>query len=133
MPYPRDPIVEPVPIETLRPTQMTVGMREVEDKCKRLRAQKGKKMGKFLGGHMIPVVWGPKERYYIVDHHHLSLALHKERVERVLVTVISDLRQLALDAFWTFCDHHGWVYPYDANGHRRDFCRSAEIRDRVER
>ena len=121
MPYPRDPIVEPVPIESLRPTQMTVGMREVEDKRKRLHGQKGKKMGKFVGGHMIPVVWGPKERYYIVDHHHLSLALHKEGWEHVLVTVISDLRQLAGDAFWTFCDHHGWVYPYDANGRRRDF------------
>ena len=121
MPYPRDPIVQPVPIETLRPTQMTVGMREIEDKRKRLHGQKPKKMGKFVGGHMIPVVWGPKERYYIVDHHHLSLALHKEGWEHVLVTVISDLRQLAGDAFWTFCDHHGWVYPYDANGRRRDF------------
>jgi hypothetical protein len=49
MPYPRDPIVEPVPIESLRPTQMTVGMREVEDKRKRLHGQKGKKMGKFVG------------------------------------------------------------------------------------
>jgi hypothetical protein len=37
MSYPRDPIVEPVAIESLRPTQMTVGMREVEDKRKRVR------------------------------------------------------------------------------------------------
>ena len=121
MPYPRDPVVEPVAIEGLRPTQMTVGMREVDDKRKRFRGHKPKKIGKYLGGHMIPVVWGPKERYYIVDHHHLALALHKEGMEHVLVTVISDLRQLELDAFWVFLDHHGWVYPYDVNGRRRDF------------
>jgi hypothetical protein len=121
MPYPRDPVVEPVAIEGLRPTQMTVGMREVDDKRKRFRGHKPKKIGKYLGGHMIPVVWGPKERYYIIDHHHLALALHKEGMEHVLVTVISDLRQLELDAFWVFLDHHGWVYPYDVNGRRRDF------------
>jgi hypothetical protein len=121
MPYPREPIVEPVPIESLRPTQMTVGMREVEDKRKRLSGQKGKKMGKFVGGHMIPVVWGPKERYYIIDHHHLTLALHKEGLEHVLVTVMSDLRTLELDSFWVVLSHHGWVYPYDHNGRRRDF------------
>ena len=119
--YPRDPIVEPIAIEGLRPTQMTVGMREVDDKRKRFQRQKPKKIGKYLGGHMIPVVCGPKQRYYIIDHHHLALALHKEGMEHVLVTVISDLHQLELDAFWVFLDHHGWVYPYDANGRRRDF------------
>ena len=119
--YPRDPIVEPVAIEGLRPTQMTVGMREVDDKRKRFQRQKPKKIGKYLGGHMIPVVCGPKQRYYIIDHHHLALALHKAGMEHVLVTVISDLHQLELDAFWVFLDHHGWVYPYDANGRRRDF------------
>ena len=40
MPYPRDPVVEPVAIESLRPTQMTVGMREVDDKRKRVRGHK---------------------------------------------------------------------------------------------
>ncbi len=25
------------------------------------------------------------------------------------------------DAFWTFLDHHGWVYPYDAQGRRRAY------------
>jgi len=119
--YPRDPIVEPIAIEGLRPTQMTVGMREVDDKRKRFQRQKPKKIGKYLGGHMIPVVCGPKQRYYIIDHHHLALALHKAGMEHVLVTVISDLHQLELDAFWVFLDHHGWVYPYDANGRRRDF------------
>jgi hypothetical protein len=119
--YPRDPIVQPVSIDSLRPTQMTVGMREVEDKRKRIRGYKAQKIGRFLGGHMIPVVWGPKERYYIIDHHHLTLALRKEGLKHVLITVTSDLRALEPDAFWVFLDHHGWVFPYDSNGRRRDF------------
>src|SRR5215212_3807271 len=53
----REPVLEPVSIDGLRPTQLAVGMREVEEKRKRLRERKGKKLGK----HMIPVVLGPKD------------------------------------------------------------------------
>ena len=37
----REPILHPVPIEELRPTQITVGMREVKAKRKAWRARKG--------------------------------------------------------------------------------------------
>src|SRR5438270_6819216 len=120
MTYAREPVLQPVPIESLRPTQITVGMREVEEKRKRLRKQKPRKVGSFLGSHMIPVVLGPKKRHYVIDHHHLALALHKEGFRDVLVTIVSDLSQLEPDAFWTVLDHRNWVYPYDPNGRRRD-------------
>src|SRR5437667_3073395 len=86
MSYAREPVLQPVPIESLRPTQITVGMREVEEKRKRLRKQKPRKIGAFIGHHMIPVVLGPKKRHYVIDHHHLSLALHKEGLRDVLVS-----------------------------------------------
>jgi hypothetical protein len=117
----RDPILNPVAIPTLRPTQITVGLREVEEKRDRLREHKQKKIGKFLGGHMIPVVRGPKDRLYVIDHHHLALALHKEGIRNVLVTVMSDLSALDVDAFWTYLDHHAWVHPYDTEGRRRTY------------
>ena len=60
MTYVREPVLQPVPIESLRPTQITVGMREVEEKRKRLRKEKPHKIGEFIGHHMIPVVLGPK-------------------------------------------------------------------------
>ena len=59
--YARDPILKPVSIADLRPTQMSVGMREVKEKRKRLRERGIKKIGDFLGDHMIPVVLGPEE------------------------------------------------------------------------
>ena len=92
MPNTRDPILKPVPIVSLRPTQMTVGLREVKEKRKRWREQKSdKKRAEMLGTHMIPVVEGPDGHHYVVDHHHLARALHDEGVENVLVTVIGDL------------------------------------------
>jgi hypothetical protein len=119
----RDPILTPVTIESLRPTQITVGLHEVDEKRKDLRKRGAQKIGNFLGDHMIPVVLGPRERHFIVDHHHLSLALHKEGVEKVLVTVVADLSELAMDEFWIVLDHKSWVHPYDEEGRRRDFAK----------
>src|SRR5438067_13675301 len=122
----REPILQPVPILSLRPTQMTVGMREVKEKRKRLREywkehKSKKKQGEYLGRHMIPVVLGPDKRHYVVDHHHLARALHDEGIEDILVTVIGDLVMVEPDAFWGVMDNKRWVYPYDAKGERRHF------------
>jgi hypothetical protein len=101
---------------------MTVGMREVKEKRKRWREHRSdKKRAKLLGTHMIPVVLGPDQRHYVVDHHHLARALHDEDVRDVLVTVIADLSMVDRDAFWGVMDNKRWVYPYDAKGARRHF------------
>ena len=122
----REPLLNPVPISTLRPTQMTVGYREVEQKRqdwrKRASAQAdGKDGAEFLGTHMIPVVLGPKDRHYILDHHHLCRALHEEGVEDILVNVVADLRGLTKSSLWVYLDNRGWCHPYGADGRRRDF------------
>jgi hypothetical protein len=119
----REPILHPVEIDVLRPTQITVGMREVEAKRREWRARnnggKGNKAAEFLGQHMIPVIEGPKGRHYVIDHHHLALALHEEGVKDVLVTVIANLTRLEPDEFWFMLDNHGWMHPFDADGLRR--------------
>ena len=117
----REPRLHPVPIADLRPTQITVGMREVEAKRKSWRDHAEGKKAEFLGKHLIPVVWGPKGQYYVIDHHHLSLALHREGVTEIATTVVADLRRLERDAFWIFLDNRGWMHPFDANGKRRTY------------
>jgi hypothetical protein len=67
---------------------------------------------------VIPVVWGPKEEFYVIDHHHLSLALHQEGVKQVATTIMADLRRLPRDAFWIYLDNRGWLHPFDARGRR---------------
>ena len=90
----RTPLLNTVRIRDLRPTQMSVGMREVEAKRKRWSDMGGKKRAIFLGRHMMPVLRGPKDRLYIIDHHHLSRALYEEGVKEVLVVAVADLRGL---------------------------------------
>jgi hypothetical protein len=118
----REPILVPVTIAELRPTQITVGLREVMEKRKKWRETGNKKGGKFLGEHMIPVILGPKKRHYVIDHHHLARALHDEGVKEVAVTVVADLSRLdGGDAFWTVMDNRSWMHPFDEHGARRHY------------
>jgi hypothetical protein len=117
----REPVLTTVDVIGLRPTQITVGMREVMAKRKRWRETGAKKSEKFLGTHMIPVILGPKQRSYVIDHHHLALALHDEGVKKVAVTVFANLSGLDLDAFWTVMDNRSWMHPFDAKGQRRHY------------
>lgn len=117
----RDPVLVPVPISELRPTQMTVGRREVELKRRTWRERAERDGAEFLGRHMIPVLLGPKGRHYVIDHHHLACALHAEGVKQVAVSVIADLRSLSKPEFWVYCDNRGWCHPFDAEGVRRDY------------
>ncbi|HTT06039.1 MAG TPA: ParB-like protein [Steroidobacteraceae bacterium] len=117
----REPRIHPVPLLDLRPTQLTVGEREVEAKRRAWRDHPDRDKSDFLGRHLIPVVCGPKQQYYIIDHHHLALALHREGVREVAVTVVADVRALPRYAFWVFLDNRGWLHPFDVTGKRRSY------------
>jgi hypothetical protein len=113
------PALHPVAISDLRPTQMTLGLSEVEGKRAEWRARAARDGSEFLGRHMIPVVIGPKSVPYVIDHHHLVRALHDEGVSHVLVSVLADLAHLKKPQFWTFMDNRNWLHPFDADGVRQ--------------
>jgi hypothetical protein len=120
----REPVLTPVAIAELRPTQITVGYREVAEKRRewRERFEKStKKAAEALGRHLVPTVLGPAGRHYLVDHHHLALALLQEKQTEVLVTVRADLAALPKAAFWTYLDNRALCHPYDAAGKRRAY------------
>jgi len=116
-----EPRLTTVLVTDLRPTQMTVGLREVAEKRRAWKEKRKSAEGEFLGRHLIPVLLGPKRRPYVIDHHHLSRALLDEGVKEVATTVVADLSSLTKDAFWVFADNRGWCHPYDARGVRRGF------------
>ena len=115
----REPLLHPVAIADLRPTQMTVGYREVARKRREWRERVDRDGPDYLGRHMIPAVIGPKGRTWIIDNHHLARALHDEGVRHVLIRVVADLGHLKDRPFKTFLDNRNWLHPYDADGDRR--------------
>jgi hypothetical protein len=112
---PRDLVAPMAKLKDLRPTQITVGMIEVKERRRRVRKDPPD------AHHLIPVILGPGKEPYVIDHHHLGLALIREGREQVLITVLDDLHRLDRETFWCFLDAKGWCHPYDAKGKRGDF------------
>ena len=123
----RDPVIHPVPILELRPTQMTVGLREVERKRQAWGAKTDRNAA--LASHLVPVVLGPGAGRYVTDHHHLTRALLADGQKEVFITVIADLGKADPDHFWNLMDFHGWTHPFDENGRR---CAYADLPKTVE-
>ena len=109
-----------IALDELRPTQMTVGYREVATKRREWHEAGGKDRIKLLRSHIVPAVIGPKGRHYIVDHHHFARALLEEKASHVGVYVLADLSHLGKDEFWTFLDNSDWCHAYDDKGRRRE-------------
>jgi len=116
---PSQPLLNAAAIGDLRPTQMTVGYREVALKRAEWRAHAEANGAKFLGQHMIPVIIGPKKRPHLIDNHHLARALHEEGVKDVLVQVVADLSGLTPGAFRVVMANRNWLHTYDAKGRRQ--------------
>lgn len=114
----KEPFLHPMAIDDLRPTQMTIGFREIARKRHDWRARAERDGPDFLGRHMVPVVLGPKQRMWIIDNHHLVRALHEEGVKHVLVRIVADLREVQGRLFRTYMDNRNWFHPFDREGRR---------------
>jgi len=117
----RAPLSHPVDIAELKPTQITIGLKEVETRAARLKTLAQQDGEKLVRKHVIPVVKGPKEKYYVIDHHHLCRAMLVAGSTQVSVTVVLNLLRLDKDAFWVFMDNRGLVHPFDDEGKRCDY------------
>ena len=117
-----------VSITDLAPTQMTVGMREVSHKRRRWRERSPDEAATFLNTLRIPIVLGPGARPYLLDRHHLALALHNEGVKELLVSITADLSYLPPNEFWIILENQNWSHPF-TNGQLRPY---SEMPDRLD-
>jgi len=93
---------ENIALSRLRPTQLTVGMLEVKHKRRRLRAleKRPAELVHFILEMPIRVVLGPGKRAYVIDHHHLGLALLKEKFITAPMQIEADFSHLPARSFW---------------------------------
>jgi hypothetical protein len=119
-PHVPHPLLSVAP-DKLRPTQITVGKAEVAEKRDIWRNLGKKKRKELIAAHWFPGVVGPKGKIYIVDHHHLGLALLEEGVKTVPVMVQSDFSWLEPDVFWRTMEFNRWAHPYDQHSNRMSY------------
>jgi hypothetical protein len=113
--------VQQASIDSLHPTQLTVGLLEVKEKRKHLASLSSKAQADFLAAHPMPAVIGPGKKLYITDHHHLARAALDGGVKVACFEVEADLSSLGTDAFWAKMDENSWVHPLDQNGVRHRY------------
>lgn len=117
----RSPSLARVRLAKLRPTQFSVGYAEVALKAEQW-SKLGKKQRKIeIEHHVFPSVLGPGGDHFIIDHHHLGIALIEEGVQEVFVTTLDDLSWLEPTVFWRTLEFRSWSHPYDHRGQRRDY------------
>ena len=111
-----------VKIADLRPTQLTLGLAEVDERAAKLGEMTPADREAYLQHKAIPHVLGPEKQIYMVDHHHLARALWKLKIpEAVLGDRLADWSDLETKAFWQTMEKRGYCWPIDAEGNRRPY------------
>lgn len=105
-------------IAELRPTQVFVGEHEVKNKLKKLNSFSSEKRHEYLMSRPVPVVIGPSDTHFIVDHHHLLKAILEYGKNKAIITIIAVEKKLSATEFWRKMVKNHWVYPFDINNHR---------------
>ena len=121
--------IKTAPVADLVPTQMTVGMREVSFKRRRWREKSSGRAADYLNKLRIQVVLGPNARKYLIDRHHLVLALRHEGIGEFTVSVVANFSTLSFDEFWTSLERQNWAHPFDGEGRRRCYNEMPETID----
>jgi hypothetical protein len=121
MQTPHPPQLTRAKLLALRPTQLTVGYREVIEKRTQWKKLSKKALLEAIDSHFFPAVTGPEGDHYVVDHHHLGLALIEQDVKAVRLMVIKDLSWVEPHLFWRVMEHHQWVHPFDQQGMRQPY------------
>lgn len=102
----------------MAPTQITAGMWEVDQKREMLRdyAKNPGELKKFIEKHPIRVVLGPENKAYIVDRHHLALAMVLEKFETAPIEIYKDFTNNSPATFWRKMQELQYVHLKDENG-----------------
>ncbi len=112
---------ESLELSRLRPTQLTIGMLEVKYKRKRLREleKRPAELVNFILETPIRVVLGPASKVYVIDHHHLGLALLKEDFQTAPMEIDADFSHLPLRSFWKKMQANHFLHLFNAKGKPR--------------
>ena len=104
------------PILELHPTQLAVGMQQVYEKSNKLLRKSHKELKEYIEDHPVPVVQGPYNALYIIDHHHLCCAAIDVGQEKVVINIVADWSHLPESGFWEEMESHHYVWCHNELG-----------------
>ena len=106
-----------VEIAILRPTQSSVGMKEVEIRAEKIGRMTPNELEHYLRKHVAPIAIGPGGAPYLLDHQHLARALLQAHTGKTLYAEVKEnWSKLSEPEFWAKMKEHDWVYLHDETG-----------------
>ncbi|MGZ3745749.1 MAG: ParB/Srx family N-terminal domain-containing protein [Pseudobdellovibrionaceae bacterium] len=109
--------MKPQKILSLKPTQMAIGMKEVQLKVDEIKAMKNKKRNKEIIQNPLKVILAPNRKLFIVNGHHRAFAYWLCGIELAPVKVIHRFpKSVKYNEFWKTMLQRKWAHPYGAAG-----------------
>jgi len=102
--------------ERLRPGQVAVGYKLVEQKLSKLIKMSDSERSEYRAEHSTPVVLGPEGSLFMLDRHHTNNAFILIGFELVLVDVKFDWSSMKWGDFWVAMKDAAFLYLYDEVG-----------------
>lgn len=106
------------PLLSLKPTQFSIGMLEIEARVKKLVSLSRSDLKKALRKEVIPVIVSPWRELYAIDHHHFLFAAWQAGIHHVRTKVVKDYSRSRLSyvQFWRRLASNDHVHLYDQFG-----------------
>jgi hypothetical protein len=104
------------PLALLRPTQITVGLFQVQAKMQMTERLNASERARLMAKHPVQVVIGPGFERYIIDHHHWARAWYELELRETPVVVVDDFSRMSPTEFWKRMERERRIHPYDESG-----------------
>jgi hypothetical protein len=107
-------------IKELIPTQFTVGFEQVKEKEQKMSKMNKNELESYLQKKFVPVIKGPQNYFYIIDHHHLTMAAQNLKLKHLYYKIINDFSMLNENEFWNEMKNNKYIWLYDDDGNNLD-------------
>ena len=116
-PPPKEGKLLEIAIADLKPTQMCVGLAEVQHRRKDFATDSLKERRKYLKGKPVPLVHSPAAGYWMLDRHHrLRGLLEIDPSATAFGYVVLELQEVEADLVLQILQQKGWLYLNNGRG-----------------
>jgi hypothetical protein len=108
-------------LSSLHPTQVAVGMNEVDKRVGKIKRMDQGQLGKYEQCRPVPLIIGPRDssgaaRFYLTDHHHLARALLDAGEESTRCIIVDSRQTLSETEFRDWMANNKKIWLFDEQG-----------------
>jgi hypothetical protein len=103
-------------LRELRPTQPEVGYYQIFEKAEDFKKLSTFELDNLARKKEIPCIIGPDRKFYLIDHHHQSLAFLLNGFQKGYVQIVENWKDISPNQFWMKMCGQDWCYRRRSDG-----------------